>query len=118
MSTGGHSPQSGDVVLRMDLPTSFTGGTPRAPGMPVASDETLVTINSDGWQKRVRVPAGAMERESIPGRTTALEESVKNFAERRCQFVVYPGIGMPSADSTSTGKNACRRLHVAARESL
>lgn len=52
MSTGGHSPQSGDVVLRMDLPTSFTGGTPRAPGMPVASDETLVTINSDGWQKR------------------------------------------------------------------
>lgn len=43
--------------------------------------------------RRVRVPAGAMERESIPGRTTALEESVKNFAERRCQFVVYPGIG-------------------------
>lgn len=50
-------------------------------------------INSEGWTCRVRIGVAPDEREINPERISALENSIKNYAERKSNTVVNPVVG-------------------------
>ncbi|XP_024312718.1 protein FAR1-RELATED SEQUENCE 7-like isoform X2 [Brachypodium distachyon] len=55
--------------------------------------EGLMKINSEGWTHRVRTGAAPEERELNHELTSALENSIKNYAERKSDIVVNPAVG-------------------------
>lgn len=55
--------------------------------------EGVMKINSEGWTRRVRIGAAPDEREMNPERISALENSIKNYAERKSNTVVNPMVG-------------------------
>ncbi|KQK17192.1 hypothetical protein BRADI_1g32951v3 [Brachypodium distachyon] len=55
--------------------------------------EGVMKINSEGWTCRVRIGVAPDEREINPERISALENSIKNYAERKSNTVVNPMVG-------------------------